>query len=124
MDLGHGTGDIGDKFDADDTDAGMVGVGITKAKASIKQSNDADASTVEFGTTVTFTFQLVDGTYGKGDPVSEADVEMMITEVATGGVTEQRTLTHKTDASGTVELTASFDDPDADARTTRMSSLP
>ena len=27
------TGDIGDKFDADDTDAGMVGVGITKAKA-------------------------------------------------------------------------------------------
>lgn len=108
------TGDIGDKFDSDDTDAAMVGVGITKAKKSIKQSHDAAASTVEFGTTVTITLQLVDGADGKGDPVSEADVEISVTEAAMGGVNESRTRTLKTDASGKVELTASFDDPDAD----------
>ena len=110
------TGDIGDKFDADDTDAAMVGVGITKAKKSIKASHDADASTVEFGTTVTVTLQLVDNADPKkGDPVAEKDVEMMITETATGGVTETRTRTLKTDESGKIELTYSFDDPDADA---------
>ena len=43
------TGDIGDEFDSDDTAAAMVGVAVTKAKAAIKYSHDAAASTVEFG---------------------------------------------------------------------------
>ena len=111
------TGDIGDSFDSDDTDAAMVGVSVTKAKASLKQSHDAAASTVPFGETVTITIQAVDGADGKGDPVAEADVEMTITTVETSGMTNERTSVqeHKTDASGRVELTFSYDDPDPDA---------
>ena len=111
------TGDIGDKFDSDDTDAAMVGVGITKAKASIKHSSDAAAGTVEFGTTVTVTLQLVDNKDPKkGDPVAEEEVAIRVTTMETIGknvATIPRG--HETDASGRVELTYSYDDPDEDA---------
>ena len=110
------TGDIGDKFDADDTDAASIGVGVTKAKASIKTSHDAAASTVEFGTTVTVTLQLVDKEGGKGDPVSEAEVEISLdTSEVSGNNTRSSSQTHETDDSGKVELTFSFNDPDEDA---------
>ena len=109
------TADIGDKFDADDTEAASVGVSITKPKKSLKASNDADASVVEFGETVIVTIQVVDKAKGKGDPVSEEDVEItIITEEMSGNNTRNSTQTHKTDASGKVELTFSYDDPDTD----------
>ena len=109
------TGDIGDDFDADDTDAEMVGVGVTKRKTSLKVGTDAPehATHVPFGTSVTFSVQVVDS---NDDPVAEKGiaVTLMTNEIDTDKNERNAKQTHKTDASGRVEITRSYDDPDED----------
>lgn len=110
------TGDIGDDFDSDDTDAAMVGVGVTKAAASLKDSTDAKANAthVPFGTTVTFSVQVIDG---DKDPVSQADLDVRLDESrmdADGMTIGTRVHSLKTDASGQVSIPITINDPDAD----------
>ena len=111
------TGDIGDDFDSDDTDAAMVGVGVSKRKTGLEVATDAPehATHVPFGTTVVFSVQVVDN---DDDPVAEKDVKLTILTIETQVVdekitnTRRATQTHKTDESGRVELSYSYNDPD------------
>ena len=93
----------------------MVGVGVTKRKTSLKVGTDAPehATHVPFGTSVTFSVQVVDS---NDDPVAEKGiaVTLMTNETDTDKNKRSATQTHKTDASGRVEITRSYDDPDED----------
>ena len=93
----------------------MVGVGVTKAKSGLKVSTDAPehATHVPFGTSVTFSVQVVDS---NDDPVAEKGIKLTIStfESDTDGNTRSGSQIHKTDASGRVEITRSYDDPDED----------
>ena len=56
------TGDLGDRYDADDMTAPSVRVMVTKPGVKLRVTDDmpANATALKFGDTVTFTVQVVD----------------------------------------------------------------
>ena len=100
------TGDLRDDFDEDRTGYASLDFVTTKPPVALKVSNDLNpaAEKVPFGRRVDFTLQLVDR---DGERVYEEDVEITVASVERldGRVTNRRTRTYDTDASGRVELT-------------------
>ena len=100
------TGDLRDDFDEDRTDYASLDFVTTKPPVALKVSSDLNpaAEKVPFGRRVDFTLQLVDR---DGERVYEEDVEITVASVERldGRVTNRRTRTYDTDASGRVELT-------------------
>ena len=109
------TGDRNDAFDEDSTDYISLEFNTTKAAANFLFTDDMPegASEVPYGTTVTFTFQLVDE---DEKPVSEEDVEIRIETVEDneGRQVVRRTRTYSADSSGRIQFTFRLTDPDSD----------
>ncbi len=111
-------GDVGDRFDADDTVSASLEITVTKPATKLRITDDmaVNATAVQFGDRVTFVVQVVDD---DGNPVATKDVSVTVaanTTVASGadGAGEQTsgvTNTHKTDDSGKIELSYRQTDP-------------
>ncbi len=111
-------GDVGDRFDADDTVWASLEITVTKPATKLRITDDmaVNATAVQFGDRVTFVVQVVDD---DGNPVATKDVSVTVaanTTVASGaaGAGEQTsgvTNTHKTDDSGRIELSYRQTDP-------------
>ena len=111
-------GDVGDRFDADDTVSASLEITVTKPATKLRITDDmaVNATAAQFGDRVTFVVQVVDD---DGNPVATKDVSVTVaanTTVASGadGAGEQTsgvTNTHKTDDSGKIELSYRQTDP-------------
>ena len=111
-------GDVGDRFDVDDTVSASLEITVTKPATKLRVTDDmaVNATAVQFGDRVTFVVQVVDD---DGNPVATKDVSVTVaanTTVASGaaGAGEQTsgvTNTHKTDDSGRIELSYRQTDP-------------
>ena len=109
------TGDEGDRFDLDDGDHATLVFTASESPAGFLITDDLPkgATRAEFGTTVTFTFQVVDDDQ---KPVPDEGAEIRIrAEVSNDDRRDSnRTRTYETDASGKVELSYRLEDPDSD----------
>ena len=117
------TGELGDTFDADETDSVSLMFTVTEPADALLVTGDMkeNAKNLKFGDSVTFTFQVVDE---YDDPVADEDREIVVTiveeetviveEVTVTGNKREVTRTMSTDAAGRLELTYSQDDPDPD----------
>ena len=107
------SGDISDTYDNDETDKAWTMISVTKAATQVLITSDVadDATYLEFGDSLTVTFQVANA---DDDPVGMEDLAITVRTVESVDGTDVRTLQneHKTDASGRVELTFSADDPD------------
>ena len=111
-------GDVGDRFDADDTVSASLEITVTKPATKLRITDDmaTNATAAQFGDRVTFTIQVVDD---DGNPVATKDVSVTVaanTTVKSGaaGADEQTsgaTNTRKTDDSGRIELSYRQTDP-------------
>ena len=137
------TGEVGDEFDAGETDSVSLEFSIFKAGENLKVSDDmkAHAENLKFGDSVTFTFQVVDA---DGDPVADDSVEFTVEVVVDDATmvtrkgddpstpsvegadneymaslrsdTETVEMSLETDSAGRATLTFSEDDPDSDVK--------
>ena len=110
------TGELGDTFDADETDSVSLMFTATEPAVELLVTDDMkeNAKNLKFGDSVTFTFQVVDE---YDDPVADEDREIVVTIVEEEAVTGNKrevTRTMSTDAAGRLELTYSQDDADPD----------
>ena len=110
------TGELGDTFDADETDSVSLMFTATEPAVELLVTDDMkeNAKNLKFGDSVTFTFQVVDE---YDDPVADEDREIVVTIVEEETVTGNKrevTRTMSTDAAGRLELTYSQDDADPD----------
>ena len=112
------TGDQRDRFDLDDTD--FVSVEFTAVKPAVgfllTDDMHPDALKLQFGSSVTFTFQLVDE---DDEQVAQEGMEILIRteERRDDRTVRRRTRTYYTDSSGEVRLSYQISDP---TRTTVM----
>ena len=114
------TGDVGDRFDSDDTVSSSVELAVTKPAVKLRVTDDLadNAMAAKFGDRVTFTLQLVDE---DGNAVSDKDVSVAVASAlvtnesgSTGDLPQSSgTTTYKTDASGKIELSFVRTDPRA-----------
>ena len=106
------TGDIGDRFDLDETTYVSVEITALEPATDILVTDDLhpEAIKVPYGASVNFTLQLVDRF---GDPVNEEDVriQIRIEETRDRDTTRRRTKTYFTDDSGEIEFPYSVVDP-------------
>ena len=114
------TGDVGDRFDSDDTVSSSVELAVTKPAVKLRVTDDLadNATAAKFGDRVAFTLQLVDE---DGNAVSDKDVSVAVASAlvtnesgSTGDLPQSSgTTTYKTDASGKIELSFVRTDPRA-----------
>ena len=114
------TGEVGDRFDSDETVSSSVEIAVTKPPVKVRVTDDMaeNAVAAKFGDRVTFTLQVVDE---DGNAVSKKDVEVIVTAAQVtneGGSTGplpggSSSNTYKTDASGKIELSYRQTDPRA-----------
>ena len=114
------TGDVGDRFDSDDTVSSSVELAVTKPAVKLRVTDDLadNATAAKFGDRVAFTLQLVDE---DGNAVSDKDVSVAVASAlvtnesgSTGNLPQNSgSSTYKTDASGKVELSFVRTDPRA-----------
>ena len=119
------TGDLGDRYDSDDMTAPSVRVTVTKPGVKLRVTDDmpANATTLKFGDTVTFTVQVVDE---DGNAVALKDVSFNATAAeteesgATGATPTSTSGTsgYKTDEDGKVELEYRRNDPRSGSQST------
>ncbi len=119
------TGDLGDRYDADDMTAPSVRVMVTKPGVKLRVTDDmpANATALKFGDTVTFTVQVVDE---DGNAVALKDVSFTVNsaeteESAAAGATPTSTSGssgYKTDEDGKVELEYRRNDPRSGSQST------
>ena len=119
------SGEVGDKFDADDTAVAKIEIDVTKpgTMTKVTDSLKKHARVVKFGETITYTLQVVND---DGDPVDAAGLSVTIVateEDITLNADDSAQLrpdikttemVHKTDASGRIEVSFSAVDPDDD----------
>ncbi len=109
------TGDRNDRFDIDSTDHATLNIAASKNPDGFLLTDNMreGAERLPFGTTVTFTFQVVDEDL---NPVAVEDAEIRIRteEWNDGRRGPDRTRTYTTDSSGRVQLTFRLSDPDPD----------
>ena len=99
------TGGLRDDFDVDRTDYDSLLFATKKGPFAFEMTDDmaAGARVLQFGNSVTFTFQLVDD---EGDPVYQEDVEIKVRSVENDGeVLRPRTRDTATNESGQAHLT-------------------
>ena len=112
------TGDVGDRYDADDMTAPSVRITVTKPGEKLRVTDDmpANAEALKFGGSVTFTAQVVDE---DGNAVALKDVQFTVTSTETVASAAQgaeptsqtSSRAYKTDEDGKVELEFSQNDP-------------
>ena len=112
------TGDLGDRYDADDMTAPSVRVTVTKPGRKLQVTDDmpANATALKFGDTVTFTVQVVDE---DGNAVALKDVRFVagrtetVASAAAGAEpsSQSSSQSYMTDEDGKVELEFSQTDP-------------
>lgn len=110
------TGDRNDRFDIGSTDHASLDFAVSKSPNGFLITDDMPkgAQRLPFGTTVTFTFQVVDEDL---NPVAVEDAEIRIRseEWNDGRRGPERVRTHTTDSSGRVQLAFRITDPDSDS---------
>lgn len=107
------TGDRNDRFDVDETAHASLEIGASKKATGFLLTDDMPegARHLPFGTTVTFTFQVVDE---DARPLALEDAEIRIeTRQVNDSRPRVRTKTYSTDRSGRVELSFRLNDPDS-----------
>ncbi len=109
------TGDRNDDFDLDSTEYAQLAFSTSKAASNLLMTDDMreGSTAVRYGTTVTFTFQVVDE---DEKPIREEDAEFRIETIEEneGRQTIRRARTYSTDSSGQVEISFRLSDPDSD----------
>ncbi len=114
------TGDVGDRYDSDETVSSSVELAVTKPAEKLRVTDDLadNAMAAKFGDRVAITLQLVDE---DGNAVSDKDVSVSVASAlvtnesgSTGDLPQSSgTTTYKTDASGKIELSFVRTDPRA-----------
>ena len=135
------TGEVGDKFDKDDTSYAVIEIDAALPATAVKVTDNTkkNSKNLKFGDTVTYTLQVVNT---DGDPVAEKDVEVTVTAVITDttdgtgqgannadvdmntvltgnqlrSTTSTNSAVHKTDAAGRIQLSYTQDDPDGNVK--------
>ena len=112
------TGDVGAKFDADETVSTSVEITVTKPATKLRITDDmaVNAAAAKFGDRVTFVIQVVDD---DGNPVATEDVSVNVSadtwvDSGASGVGPEKSGasgSHKTDDSGRIELSYRQADP-------------
>ena len=118
------TGDVGDRYDTDDTTAPSIEITVTKPGVKLQVSDDmaANATALKYGESVTFTVQVVDED-GKAvalkDVAFSASVRETVESAAEGATASiaASTNSYKTDEDGMVELVFRQNDPRAGSNT-------
>ena len=125
MDFYAWSGDIGDTYDSDETESAWTSLGVTKGATQLIITSDMpeDATQLEFGDSITITFQVANA---DDDPVGVKDLAVTVSTSEADTTNELdaddqtlrqvvRTLvnTYKTNADGRVDITFSQDDPDS-----------
>lgn len=111
------TGDRGDSFDEDTTEAAVLDIKVRSGASALEVSDDlpATATKVPFGNWVTFTFRLVDE---DGGPVARPGVSytVRVQESRDNGQRyEQTTIIKETGPDGSSQITFRFTDPSSEA---------
>ena len=135
------TGEVGDKFDKDDTEYAVIEIDAALPATAVKVTDNTkkNSKNLKFGDTVTYTLQVVNA---DGDPVAEKDVEVTVTAVITDttdgtgagannadvdmnsvltgnqlrSTTSTNSAVHKTDAAGRIQVSYTQDDPDGNVK--------
>ena len=112
------TGDVGDRYDSDETVSSSVELAVTKPAVKLRVTDDLadNAMAAKFGDRVAITLQLVDE---DGNAVSDKDVSVSVASAlvtnesgSTGDLPQSSgTTSYKTDASGKIELSFVRTDP-------------
>ena len=111
------TGDGGDSFDEDTTEAAVLDIKVRSDASTLEVSDDlpATAKKVPFGNWVTFTFRLVDD---DGEPVARPGVSFTIRVRESrdnGQRYEHTTIIKETGPDGGSQITFRFTDPSSEA---------
>ncbi len=111
-------GDVGDRFDADDTVSASLEITVTKPATKLRITDDmaVNATAAKFGDRVTFVIQVVDD---DGNPVATKDVSVSVSAMTwvDDGASDAdpsgsgASGSHKTDDSGRIELSYRQADP-------------
>ena len=129
------TGEVGDKFDKDDTSYAAIEIDAALPATAVKVTDNTkkNSNNLKFGDTVTYTLQVVNA---DGDAVAEKDVEVTVQAVITDttpgesgsdmnpsldgdqlrSTTSTNSAVHKTDAAGRIQLSYTQDDPDGNVK--------
>lgn len=109
------TGERNEHFDLDSTEYAHLDFFTTKGPSNVLITDDMreGAKAVRYGTTVTFTFQVVDE---DEKPVQEEEVEVRIQRIEDneGRQPITRARTYETDSSGRFDISFRLSDPDSD----------
>jgi len=109
------TGDRNDRFDIGSTDHTTLDFAVSKSPFGFLLTDNMPegAREVPFGTTVNFTFQVVDEDL-KPVAVEDAEIRVLSQDWNDDRRLRERTRTYSTDSSGRVQLTFRFTDPHLD----------